>query len=215
MSDFYEDRDSRFDDDARGRQRRRRSQRLKRYDDDAWGMAYNEDLGDGASADVEDWAAGMVDEEGRRYRANHRDYRDQMRAEVQHELDDLGPVRQDRLPRRGSKSRLQANADLPLSGSSALDRANQLLRRYSRLGSSPAQANPGFANDQSEAPPRPKRTGDFIDSLFDLRLDGGSLGTIPTLLIVALIVVCLVAVACVGAAWITAAEIRDMMGWTG
>lgn len=56
MADFPD-----FPDEGRKRRRRRRS-----YTDDAWGMAEDADSHDGPSADVEDWASGLVDEEGRR-----------------------------------------------------------------------------------------------------------------------------------------------------
>lgn len=52
MSEYY-------DEDPKRRKRRKR-----RYVDDAWGMAEYEDYADGNFADAEDYAAGLVDEEG-------------------------------------------------------------------------------------------------------------------------------------------------------
>lgn len=53
MADFPD-----FDEGKRRRIRRRN------YTDDAWGMADDADHYDGPSGDIEDWASGLVDEEG-------------------------------------------------------------------------------------------------------------------------------------------------------
>lgn len=52
-----------YDEDPKRRRRRRRN-----YEEDAWGMAETEDAADGVYGDdLGDYAAGMVDEEGRRF----------------------------------------------------------------------------------------------------------------------------------------------------
>ncbi len=52
-----------YDEDPKRRARRRRRRNME---DDGWGMAADGDFHDGDMGDIEDWAAGMVDEEGRR-----------------------------------------------------------------------------------------------------------------------------------------------------
>ncbi len=100
-----------YDEDPKRRAKRRRR---RNYADDAWGMAYYEDSYDGDAADIEDWAAGMVDEEGRREEHYRPD-----------EFDD-GPYTSSDYPRSRHYSQ---NYRVPEDPSPAVDRAKRLAGR--------------------------------------------------------------------------------------
>jgi hypothetical protein len=65
MGDFPD-----FSDEGR-RRRNRKRRYTDDFGDDAWGMADDADHYDGPTADLEDWASGLVDEEGRRESIYH------------------------------------------------------------------------------------------------------------------------------------------------
>lgn len=213
MSDPYEGRDYKYDDDKSGR-RRKRLDRQTRYDDDAWGMAHNADLGDGARADIEDWASGMVDEEGRRHRNERRSRRDD---DLMDDSDDLGGFDRPALGGRsqGSSARGSRPSSARSSGrryddSSALSRADQLRQRFDRGGRNSRSADPQAGIYEGD--PRKKKiddgggSGDFFDNLFAFKVDSLP-ETISSVAVIAVIAVILISFACVGAAWLTAEEL--------
>ena len=203
MSDFYEDRDYKYDDDSGNRRRRKRLDRARRMEDDAWGAAYYQDSFDGDAADVEDWAAGMEVEEGRRYaRQNTREYYDDPLDDFESDRTNDG-VRSPRSSRSGRIDPQDIGAESP-----AMRRADQLMRRYGRQGRMRE-----IPTDQSEMPDdRIAATGDFVDDLFNFRFDRINLtGTIPTAIFVLIAILVIMALACVAAAWITATEVREAL----
>lgn len=219
MSDPYEGRDYRYDDDSGGKRRKRRS-RQARYDDDAWGMAHYGDMGDGARADIEDWAAGMVDEESRRYRDERRNRRDEESTNYGDDLSDidrseLGSRAQSGHPsnRQYSSSRGRGRRYDDLGESSALSRADQLRQRFNR-GSQPrgyveGTDRPGV-HDENKRKAKSSGGGDFFDALFDFKVDSLP-ETISSVVVLAVIAIILVSIACIGAAWLTAIEIREAL----
>ena len=217
MSDSYEGRDYKYDEDSGGRRRKRRSRQM-RYDDDAWGMANAGDMSDGARADIEDWAAGMVDEESRRYREQRRNRRDQESMGFD---DDLGDIDRPELSRgssigasrggqyRGTVRRSDGRYD-DLGESSALSRADRLRERFNRgqgRGYVEGTDRPAiYEDDKRKAKPKGSGSGDFFDALFDFKVDSLP-ETISSVAVIAIIAILLISVACIGAAWLTAEEL--------
>ncbi len=223
MSDFSEHRDYKFDDDSGGRRRKRRS-RQARYDDDAWGMAYYGDMSDGARADIEDWAAGMVDEESRRYRDERRNRRDQETLNYGDDLDDLDrPDLGNRSSSgRPSNSRYRSTRGAnrrydDFSDSSAMSRADRLRQRFNRgsgqRGYVEGSDRPGIYEEQERKQKPSGGGGDFFDALFDFKVDTLP-ETISSVVVIAVIAIILVSIACIGAAWLTAIEVRSLLNLT-
>ncbi|MCI0709056.1 MAG: hypothetical protein L0154_02740 [Chloroflexi bacterium] len=205
MSDAYEDRDHNFDDDS-GRRRRRR---YMRYEDDAWGAAYQGDLEDGDAGDFDEWV-GMVPEEASGFPPSL----SQSGQDVW--IDDLGGNVNNQVTYKGQdplgaarRSAARTTSDADLGGQSpALERAGRLLNRYD----SRRLANQGHVEvDKAKR----QRQGDFIDSLFNFQVDdlfGG--GGIQQIAVVVLVVLLIASLSCVAAAWFTAIEVREAMGLT-
>lgn len=223
MSDFYENRDYRYDDDSGGRRRQKRRARQERYDDDAWGMAHYGDMSDGARADIEDWAAGMVDEESRRYRDQRRYRRDQESMDY---ADDLADLDRPELGNRAGSSRPSSDRYRSTRGSSryddlgessAMGRADRLRQRFSRgtgqRGYVEGTDRPGIYEEQERKQKTTGGGGDFFDALFDFKVDTLP-ETISSVVVIAVIAIVLVSIACIGAAWLTAVEVRELLNLT-
>lgn len=204
MSDYFDDGPGEADFESSG-QRRRRINRYREMEDDAWGAAYTQDGYDGNAADVEDWAAGMIDEEASRYKQrNPRASQDNFSEP--NLGDNIDPLE---IARRRGKQRVASDMG---EGSPAMQRANRLLNRYGsnrleRMENDIESSNRYSVDNQ---PPSSSGSGDFLDSLFDFNLGNLNIaGTIPLVLIVLVAVLLIMLVACVGGAWITAEEIRQ------
>lgn len=207
MSDAYEDRDYNYDDDS-GRRKRRR--RYMRYEDDAWGAAYQGDFEDGDEADFDEWV-GMVPEEASRYPPSTNDYGghdvwiDEPGGNVNRQVPYRGQDPLDAARRSGDRAAPNEDLNAP---SPALERASRLLNRYDRrrLTKEGRVEIEGAKREQQ---------GDFIDSLFNFRFEdmfGG--GGIQQIAVVVLIVLLIASLSCVAAAWFTAIEVREAMGLT-
>ncbi len=129
-------------------ERRRRKNRLGNYEDDAFGMADAGDRADGDFANIEDYAGGLVEEEGRNSR-NYRDWDDNSQSDP---LADPGPTINPRYRRPGAPvPPLDPNQPSP-----AIQRAAQLMERANRR-------NRGIAIDE----PAPRRGRSRADAYED------------------------------------------------
>lgn len=114
------------DEDPKRRRRRQRD-----YHEDAWGMAEYSDYGDGDFAAAEDYAAGMVDEEGRR--ENHYTpgyYHDEEVSEDGHTMPNESPINSD-----WRSEHIPGHSD-------GVERATDLLARMNAHTSYPSTAHP-------------------------------------------------------------------------
>jgi hypothetical protein len=207
MSDAYEDRDYNFDDDSGSRRSRRR--RYMRYEDDAWGAAYHGDYEDGDAADFDEWV-GMVPEEASGFPPStnyggHDVWIDEPGGNVNRQVPYKGKDPLSAAQRAAQRSAPNDDLDAP---SPALERASRLLNRYER----PRLRREGHLEIEGA---KRQQQGDFIDSLFNFRLEdmfgGGGIQQIAVLVIVILLIASL---SCVAAAWFTAVEVREAMGLT-
>ena len=126
-------------------ERRRRKNRLGNYEDDALGMADAGDRADGDFANIEDYAGGLVEEQGR----NYRDWDDNSQSDP---LADPVPTINPRCRRPGAPvPPLDPNQPSP-----AVQRAAQLMERANRR-------NRGIAIDE----PAPRRGRSRADAYED------------------------------------------------
>jgi hypothetical protein len=115
-----------------GDERSKRKRHLKddhriEFSDEGWGMAFDADMYDGNEGEIEDWAAGMVHEEGR----GDGNWRDRKEQDFEGDYDDYYPS--SRYEYAGSyninNSSQQKKPHDPKKPSPAIERAAQFLDR--------------------------------------------------------------------------------------
>ena len=187
----------------------------REFSDEGWGMAFDADMYDGNEGEIEDWAAGMVHEEGR----SGDDWRDRKEQDFEGDYDDYYPS--SRYEYAGSysinNSSQQKKPQDPKKPSPAIERAAQFM---DRVGNRPRKHG-GRTNDRPRSSLRTDRRdrqqiarrGDYVDmpsrlhtprnpsrdsgrnqgcltTLFGFELDTNNL---PMLAAMALIFVCILA----------------------
>lgn len=117
-----------WDGDERSKRRKRhlKDDHRREFSDEGWGMAFDADMYDGDEGEIEDWAAGMVHEEGR-----DDDWRDRREHDFEGDFDDYYPS--SRYQYAGTynmnKSSQQKRPQDPNKPSPAVERAAQFMDR--------------------------------------------------------------------------------------
>jgi hypothetical protein len=187
--------------DKRRRRKRFREDHRSSYTDEALGMAAEADSHDGNAANVEDWAAGLVDEEGRP-NSSYRDWNEQeARADYPDTVHYQRPAYRSMPPTDPSQPSpaLQRAAQF-------MDRANRRVRRRAR--EAPRYQEPDRYSRYNDRRDLASPTGSWLDSLLnfgsDINLNLGGFGRLSNIALIVLVVALIAACGCLLflAAWI-------------
>lgn len=201
-------------DERSGRKKRRfKDHHRREFSDEGWGMAFDADMYDGDEGQIEDWAAGMVHEEGR-----DENWRDRRERDFEGDYDEHYPS--SRYQYSGSyninNSSQQGKPHDPKKPSPAIERAAQFMDRVEGRPRKHGRRVPERSRNTLRTDRRDRqqiaRRGDYVDmpsrhttrntsrdagrnqgclaTLFGFELDTNNL---PMLAAMALIFVCILA----------------------